>query len=242
MPSYETNAVDSVVLQAVKSYSSPNSIVYKSLQAQYGGSYRDLPASEAIPTSLLPLLYEPEIERSEEVYNPSDKRGWLFQVTTLNQVKNQEKYSMKDMSKHLKRRWVVLRKIQEEETTTGYLLECFKDEREEQRGKNPRFSIFLADPIFEAAAFDDDTKDVKKKHGFELKMHNEESIKVNAVFVIDNGEQRDDWVTKINEALASSKQNEMDETSDPEDEVDDERLNRKCCENTMNMILAVSTV
>ena len=84
---------------------------------------------------------------------------------------------MKDISKHLKRRWVVLRKIEEEETTTGYQLECFKDEREEQRGKNPRFSIFLADPVFEAAAFDDETKDAKKKHGFELKMHNEETIK-----------------------------------------------------------------
>ena len=40
-------------------------------------------------------------------------------------------------------------------------------------------------------------------------------------------EERDDWVGKINEALASSKQNEMDENSDPEDEVDEERLNSR---------------
>ena len=83
--------------------------------------------------------------------------------------------------------------------------------------------------LFKAAPFEDDSKDAKKRHGFELKMNNVQdgTIKVNAVFVIDNVEARDDWVAKINEALASSKQNETDETSDPEDDVDEEKLNNR---------------
>jgi len=56
-----------------------------------------LPNSDSIPTTLLPLLYEPEIERSEEVYNPSDKRGWLYQVT-LNQEKGSKEFFVKKSS------------------------------------------------------------------------------------------------------------------------------------------------
>ena len=118
--------------------------------------------------SLSPLHYEPEIERCEEVYNPSDKRGWLWQVPISSMTKTHEKFherhSMKDLSKNLKRRWVVLRKIVEDETTTGYQLDCFKDEREEQKGNKTKNTYFLAEPIFEAEAFTDESRETKKRH------------------------------------------------------------------------------
>ena len=147
VPCYDDSSVDPTVLQAIKSYSSANSYVYNSLKCDYGSDYHKLPHSETTPSALQALQYEPEIERSEEVYNPSDKRGMLFQLTT---VTGREKYSLKDVNKHVKRRWVVLRKMEEEDTTTGYILECYKEEREEQRGKEPRVTYFLADPVFEA--------------------------------------------------------------------------------------------
>ena len=63
IPHYEENNLDSTILKAIKTYSSPNSTVFKPFKSQYGGTFQDLPPSDAIPTALPALHYEPEIER-----------------------------------------------------------------------------------------------------------------------------------------------------------------------------------
>ena len=83
---------------------------------------------------------------------------------------------MKELNRDGKKRWAVLRKVQEGDDTTGYLLECLKDEKEEHKGKNAKgVTYFLAEPIFEAFPFDEISKDQKKRFGFELRMQNSEN-------------------------------------------------------------------
>ena len=131
------------------------------------------------------------------------------------------------MNKNLKRRWVVLRKMKEEETTTGYMLIIFKDKSDEERGKDSLSCFFLADPIFDAEPVENEVKESKKKFGFHLKSKDSnDGEQINGVFGTGNIEDRDDWVTKINEALASQKQNDNDENSDPEEDLDEDRLSQ----------------
>ena len=239
IPAYESTQIDPVVLSAIEQYAAPRSTVINIHEAQYGKSYKQLPPNE-LQQNIFPLQYEPDIDKENEVINPSDKRGWLFKLKST--VSNSEKFSMKELNRDGKKRWAVLRKVQEGDDTTGYLLECLKDEKEEHKGKNAKgVTYFLAEPIFEAFPFDEMSKDQKKRFGFELRMQNlenddNEEITVNAVFVAENEEDRDDWVSRINDALASSKRQELEEDSDPEDIVDEEKIQSRFSATQNNSI------
>ena len=240
IPAYEPTQIDPVVLSAIEQYAAPSSKVINIHEAQYGKSYKQLPPND-LQHNIFPLQYEPEIDKENEIINPSDKRGWLLKLKST--VSNSEKFSMKELNRDGKKRWAVLRKVQEGDDTTGYLLECLKDEKEEHKGKNAKgVTYFLAEPIFEAFPFDETSKDQKKRFGFELRMQNSENdenneeITVNAVFVAENEEDRDDWVSRINDALASSKRQELEEDSDPEDIVDEEKIQSRFSATQNNSI------
>ena len=176
-----------------------------------------------MPDSLPPLQYEPIEQKIEEIYNATDKKDHIH-------------YSHDRSLKHgkLKKGFMVLKKMEDEDKETGiatFHLEVFKDEKESVKRSHPKFNVFLCDAILEAQIIPDDPNQSKKgqKYLFELLQQSHDGVisPHGVVFGSDTPEQRNHWVDSINDALAIQRKSEFQEGSEPEDDLDEEKINSR---------------
>ena len=129
---------------------------------------------------------------------------------------------------------MVLKKMEDEDKETGiatFHLEVFKDEKESVKRSHPKFNVFLCDAILEAQIIPDDPNQSKKgqKYLFELLQQSHDGVisPHGVVFGSDTPEQRNHWVDSINDALAIQRKSEFQEGSEPEDDLDEEKINSR---------------
>ena len=223
IPPVEMELLDTFVKECIQAYTMPNSFIHNSSSVHYSGDYRKLPLNEILPDSLPPLQYEPIEQKIEEIYNATDKKDHIH-------------YSHDRSLKHgkLKKGFMVLKKMEDEDKETGiatFHLEVFKDEKESVKRSHPKFNVFLCDAILEAQIIPDDPNQSKKgqKYLFELLQQSHDGVisPHGVVFGSDTPEQRNHWVDSINDALAIQRKSEFQEGSEPEDDLDEEKLNSR---------------
>ena len=223
IPPVEMELLDTFVKECIQAYTMPNSFIHNSSSVHYSGDYRKLPLNEILPDSLPPLQYEPIEQKIEEIYNATDKKDHVH-------------YSHDRSLKHgkLKKGFMVLKKMEDEDKETGiatFHLEVFKDEKESVKRSHPKFNVFLCDAILEAQIIPDDPNHSKKgqKYLFELLQQSHDGVisPHGVVFGSDTPEQRNHWVDSINDALAIQRKSEFQEGSEPEDDLDEEKLNSR---------------
>ena len=223
IPPVEMELLDTFVKECIQAYTMPNSFIHNSSSVHYSGDYRKLPLNEILPDTLPPLQYEPIEQKIEEIYNATDKKDHIH-------------YSHDRSLKHgkLKKGFMVLKKMEDEDKETGiatFHLEVFKDEKESVKRSHPKFNVFLCDAILEAQIIPDDPNQSKKgqKYLFELLQQSHDGVisPHGVVFGSDTPEQRNHWVDSINDALAIQRKSEFQEGSEPEDDLDEEKLNSR---------------
>ena len=223
IPPVEMELLDTFVKECIQAYTMPNSFIHNSSSVHYSGDYRKLPLNEILPDTLPPLQYEPIEQKIEEIYNATDKKDHVH-------------YSHDRSLKHgkLKKGFMVLKKMEDEDKETGiatFHLEVFKDEKESVKRSHPKFNVFLCDAILEAQIIPDDPNHSKKgqKYLFELLQQSHDGVisPHGVVFGSDTPEQRNHWVDSINDALAIQRKSEFQEGSEPEDDLDEEKLNSR---------------
>ena len=96
---------------------------------------------------------------------------------------------------------------------------------------HPKFNVFLCDAILEAQIIPEDPNQSKKgqKYLFELLQQSHDGVisPHGVVFGSDTPEQRNHWVDSINDALAIQRKSEFQEGSEPEDDLDEEKINSR---------------